>query len=295
MKTVILFKCHSIDKKILYEYRAISSSCDPLLYDVIMLYDNSRKDFKPVDGVKYFLFNQEDFKKIGYPLMDKLPKSSILEYMFSKNIQWFHADYPIFIFYKKHPEYQYYWQIEFDVRFNGPWKYFFSHHEKLDSDFLSTYIETREQYPEWNAWGVHNLDVDDEKLRQSIFPLIRLSNHAIKLLDKEFLSGKCGYCEVIIPSILNINNYKIEEIDRKFYNEKTFTSNNVIDTRYNVMKVLHLSRNKLFHPVKGKILASKISKLEIITIQIIGIIGRILKRLTPWIYNALKPYFPDKK
>jgi hypothetical protein len=60
------------------------------------------------------------------------------------------------------------------------------------------------------------------------------------------------------------------------------------------MKVLHLSRNKLFHPVKGRTLIFR-SRLEIITTQNIGRIGHTLKRLMPWVYDVLKPYFPDKK
>jgi hypothetical protein len=159
---------------------------------------------------------------------------------------------------------------------------------------MSTYINTKKQYPEWQAWDVQNLNISNEKFLQSIFPLVRLSNRALKLLDQELLSGKCGYCEVITPTILNINNYKIEEIDRKFYNEGTFTANNVIDTRYIIMKTLHLSRNILFHPVKGKTMTFK-TRLEIITTRNIGRIGHTLKRLSPMIYAMLKPYFLDKK
>lgn len=294
-KNAILFKCHFLNDHIIEEYKRLASSCDPSLYDIVMLYDNTRGDFNPIKGVKYFLFSSSDFKEIGYSLMSSLSKSSVTEYMLTKNIQWFHADYPIFFFYKKHPEYKHYWQIEFDVRFTGRWNLFFSSVDKNDADFMATSIKSKKEYSDYNAWEAHNLKVDEGLLRQSYFPIVRFSNKALVLLDGEFKSGKCGYCEVIIPSLLNIHNYSLLDIDNKFYNNQTFTVTIPINyLLFNFLKLLPENKNKLFHPVKDGGLNLYIKKYLNIY-RIVGKIGFFIKKNIPWLFKLLKPIFPNKQ
>ena len=51
-------------------------------------------------------------------------------------------------FYRQHPEYDYYWLIEYDVRFSGNWKTFFSFFHDKDEDFWAAHVEIKEDNPD---------------------------------------------------------------------------------------------------------------------------------------------------
>lgn len=296
MKTVILFKCHSIDKEILKEYKAIASSCDPSLYEVIMLYDNTKNDFVLTEDIKYFLFNQEDFRKTGYPLMDILPKSSFPDFSHGKNIQWFHADFPILIFYKKHPEYSRYWQIEFDIRFSGSWKSFFTINDRIDADFLGTIICNKSSNPSWGAWNCHNLTIDDNLFLSGVFPMVRLSGKALELIHNELKSGKCGYCELIVPTLINMHGYKIAKIDERLFNKNTLRFGiDIPYSVYNILRLLPQNKDKIFHPIRKSNLHTYCKSTFVTKFyRFLGKTGIYLKTKFPSIYVLLKPYFPDQ-
>ncbi len=290
---VILFKCHFLNDQIIAEYRNLALSSASESCDVIMLYDNSKADFKPISGVKSFLFTEEDFHTIGYPLRDVLPKSSVPKFMFDYSLQWFHADYPVFLFYQTYPEYHYYWQVEFDVRFNGNWEHFFSFYHTNDADFISSYIVGKEkEISGKSSWTAHNLKVDESHLRVSPFPVTRFSNRALILLDREFKKGACGYCEVITPSLLNIHNYTMVSIDIKFCTRRTFQFTYPIHySLYAFYRLLPWTKNRLFHPVREKKIRVLVAK---ILDRFVGLVGIALKTLSPSLYGILKPYFPNK-
>lgn len=292
-KHAILFKTHFLNDKIIREYNNLTSHCDSKYYDVFLLYDNSKNDFKPARGMKYFLFNEEDLRKLGPDKENDLPQKDGSGVVLESKFQWIHADYPPVVFYNKNTEYQYYWQIEFDVRFNGNWNKFFDFYKDSDADFVSAQIKTKAEYPTWGGWGSHNLKVEDDVLLESPFPLVRYSNRALQLLGKEFKSGKEGYCEVITPTILNIHNYKILGIDEKFYSDKTFQVLYLMSEYvYSFLKILPWNKNKLFHPIKDE----KLSRLfEVFSNIIIGKIGTKTKDNIPRLFKILKPYFPNKR
>lgn len=286
-KQVILFKAHIIDFQILREFENIKKACAVLNYDIFFLFDNSKDDFN-IQDKNVFLYTIDDYKNSGYALVneEKIPKG--------RNLLWFHADYPILFFYNKNKQYDYYWQIEFDVRFNGDWKFFLSKLDNLECDLISTNIKTKKQFKDWNMWGSHNIQCEENKLISCSFPIVRLSNSALQLIDSKYRSGTVGYCEISCPTILLEKGLKMYDISKNFYNKFTFQFRHPVSYFiYNIIKKIPIFKNKLFHPVRNTStfdLMYSLCNVEYVT----GKIGKKIKRISPKLYSSLKPYFPDK-
>ena len=56
-------------------------------------------------------------------------------------------------FYEAHPEYDYCWTIEYDVRFSGSWAVFFEEFQNNTADLLATHVRRYEEEPAWYWWG----------------------------------------------------------------------------------------------------------------------------------------------
>ncbi len=287
-KQAILFKTHFITSEILKEYENLKSSCDNSIYDVFLLYDNSRNDFN-TKNINSFLFTLDDIKKLNY--------QSIEEYKeFHSYPQfWFHADYPVLFFFNSYPEYDYYWQIEFDVRFNGDWNYFFGRFENDNSDLLSTNICFKKEEEEWCMWNLHNLNIDEGKLIKNFFPIIRISNRSLHLIDEKYKEGLMGYCELIVSTILNLYGYTIKDIDHRFYTDSTLRFKYPTSPfLYGLIRYIPNYRNKLFHPIREQTFMESLYSLFRIH-SLLGKFGKVIKVKMPSVYRFLKPFFPDKK
>lgn len=233
-KNVICFKTHLLNKRIIREYQKMMTDCHASACDVVLLYDNSKEDFKPSRvGGECILFNVDDLKRLGYRVHEK------------QSIVWWNADYPLLHFYKKNPNYEYYWMIEYDVHFKGCWKLFFDAFSENDSDLLATHVASFAQKPQWGFWGIHNLDVKEENQRSIFFPVTRFSNRALKCLDEQNRSGKWGFCEVVVPTLLHVHGYKISDLGKTYYDPKRFRPASMIS----VGPILLFPKNKLYHPV----------------------------------------------
>jgi len=237
-RNVICFKSHYLCSHIIKGYKKIVADCYASSYDVVMLYDNSRKDFKPSKvGPQYVLFDTDDLKQIGYCVHEK-------------SAVWYNGDYPLLHFYKQYPNYQYYWMIEYDVHFKGHWRIFFDAYYHDNSDLLAAHVRTPNQEPQWGWWDHHNLDVKSESQRGVFFPVMRFSNRALKFLDEKYKSGKWGFCEVVVPTLLHTHGYKISDLGETFYDRKGFRP----ITRIPLEPLFLLPKNKLYHPVSGSYL-----------------------------------------
>lgn len=90
-------------------------------------------------GVNLFPFTIKDLNRLGYrawgcTLMDGNFHFVMLE------------------FFRRNPEFDYYWLVEYDVRFNGDWRDFFTFFKNKNEDFISAHIETVSDNPDWIRW-----------------------------------------------------------------------------------------------------------------------------------------------
>ena len=157
------------------------------------------------------------------------------------------------LFYKNHPDYEYYWQIDYDVRFTGNWATFIDAFDgKEQADLLAAEVRTPETNPYWEHWPKTNRPL---KAPMSIFfSVTRYSNRALKLLDQKYRDGYVGFNELLSPSLLNENGlivadfwgaerFRQKTVARRFYSPKTYRN---LPTQ----KQVGSKRDYLYHPVK---------------------------------------------
>ena len=179
-----------------------------------------------------------------------------------------HTDLIALHFFRTHPEFAYYWFVEYDVRFSGAWRDFFSAFEHSDADFLSTSIRRASRDPNWMHWPTlhppenENPPPVDEMLC-SFMPIFRISHRGLQMIDRAYREGWTGHCEASWPTILYRAGCSIEDIggDGEFVrpqNRNRFYTNNPSDVDLAPGSVVFRpvrwkagsSRNRLWHPVK---------------------------------------------
>jgi len=269
-KTVILILTHVEDRRIQSLFSEILENCRGK-FDVFLLCDNTTEKFSQYSGNKnFFLFDTAGMIGLGYPGKSG---SNILSGEISTDSyhQKFHFDpgnveLPVLMFFKAHPEYAYYWTIEYDVRFTGSWKSLFSHFEDSDADLLGTTLTRHDQIPRWHHWpslDVAAKGIDPDSHLRGFFPIYRLSHRALSQIDRDYHVGVKGHFECLIPTLLNAAGMKIEDIggDGEFVepaNHNRFYRNTprhgpLSPGTFVYRPVMHRAgkeRDKLWHPVK---------------------------------------------
>ena len=181
-----------------------------------------------------------------------------------------HVDLPVLHFYRQHPDFDYYWIIEYDMRFSGSWSVFFREFEGDATDFLTTSVRSAASYPDWGLWKTLQRPPSDARPMPSgedrigcFMPIYRASRRAMERMDQAYREGWTGHCEVAWPTILHAAGFSVGDIggdgefvrsSRRglFYNNTPHSPTMAPGTlvfrplRY----VPGLRRNLLWHPVK---------------------------------------------
>src|ERR1051325_6551755 len=63
-----------------------------------------------------------------------------------------HPDLVTLHFFRNDRDFDYYWSVEYDVRFTGSWRRFFSAFDGNCADFLTTSLRTAATDPRWSHW-----------------------------------------------------------------------------------------------------------------------------------------------
>ena len=256
MKNVILLLTNKVSCEVINEYYKLSElNADK--YDVFLLYHSNGIIPDEIKKLNYFSFTDSIITDLGfYPVGDGLIPGSL--------------HFPIFEFYKHYSDYDNYWFIEDDVKFNGNWSYFFNNVDKIECDLLSTdvrdiykpehyfaYSEKSKMIIPWFWFNslVHPTKVfkNHEKI-VSFNPIYRLSNNAIKYLFDELRDGWKGHNEILLASLLKIGGYKIVDFGGigeyvykdnigLFYNKETHRYLPIYEEAGDI-------ENFIYHPVK---------------------------------------------
>src|SRR5690554_1821364 len=192
-KNVILFVTHRIDETIIKRYIDIKNSVNNIC-DVFLLFNNEEEDIVVQEGIDPYYFNVESLNNLGYePIKETIIPGS--------------NHFALLQFFKDHPTYDHYWNIEYDVYFTGNWNYLFSSFDHIEADFLSSHIERFKDFPNWYWWHsfyLNNIDLPLSQMIKSFNPIYRISKSALMLLDNILKEGKSwGHHEVFIPTVLN--------------------------------------------------------------------------------------------
>jgi hypothetical protein len=179
--------------------------------------------------------------------------------------------FPILDFYLSHRNYDYYWVIEYDVRYTGKWDKLFGSFEKFDHDLITSHIRRFSEEPYWYWWD--SLHHPSETIERSLYVrsfnvIYRISNRALKFIHEAQLGGWRGHPEVSLPTLLLHKGYKILDFggDGEFtlaeLKNKTYISDSskkgMLISPFSTMRWrpsrcrAGMHRNMLYHPVKPK-------------------------------------------
>lgn len=199
----ILFVTHIVNDEVLERYAKLEQEVKGFGKSFFLLHQEEDDDsFNPDIPEKVFpyIFNIDSFNRLNYnPIEDTIIPGS--------------NHFATLQFYLDHPEFNYYWVIEYDVIYTGRWNEFFMHFESMDADFMASHLERFTDHPHWYWWKSLHLDkirLHLDQLIRSFNPIYRISNGALSFLDHLLKNRKnAGHHEVMIPTALNYANFKI--------------------------------------------------------------------------------------
>ena len=248
MKTAVLYRTHFINDEISNELRKLTTEL--VNQEVSLLFGPSKEVMPRLDWVRSLSVSDQDLRELGYGYGDtisddgwKFPVSPIMR----------HCEYPALWFFKNYPNYDYYWLVDYDVRFTGNWSIFFEAFSGKDKfDMLGTYVGSPVEFPNWVHW--HKVDVPLETRLKMFFSMVRFSNRALEFLDREYRKGRTGFCELICSSLLAEAGYSVGDfwgypkfrvpgVETKFYTSDSFLWRPCFSVPGN-------EKNMLYHPVK---------------------------------------------
>lgn len=100
--------------------------------------------------------------------------------------------------------FDFYWFVEYDVRYTGNWRDFFSEFLKVDSDMLATTLFRYAFRPTWEHWEGLRVDpsIGHENWVRALCCIARYSHTAFSCLDQAYRKGYSGHQECLIPTVL---------------------------------------------------------------------------------------------
>jgi hypothetical protein len=108
-------------------------------------------------------------------------------------------------FYQRHPGFQYYWLIEYDVMLTGRWQDFFHAFTDQRADFLAAHLRLQKEEPDWTWWHTltaPNGQVLPATLVRAFCPIQRMSRRALELVEARSKEGWGGHFECLVPTLL---------------------------------------------------------------------------------------------
>ncbi|SHE34968.1 hypothetical protein SAMN05443144_101107 [Fodinibius roseus] len=248
MKEEILFLTHKKNKEIENAIRSLRDSMGDRKLTIV-----SQSQPFDIEGTDLFLFDESIVQQMDFPTIG----NSIIPG---------HAHFPVFAYIGNNKtNADYYWVIEYDVRFSGKWSVLFDHFTQFNADFLTSHIRYFHEEPDWYWWKEMNhreITISREKRVRSFNPIYRISSEAFKFLEKAFKSGWKGHNEVLLTTLLFHHGYQLLDFggngdfvsDRnKFYISRSSGQQGLSTgtMRYRpAMKTHGMRKNKLYHPVK---------------------------------------------
>lgn len=256
-KVAVLFVSHIINDDIVARYEKLRHELPPN-HELFWAFDAEGGDKAQAlaysNQVQFFFFDSAMLNALGYTAITYTMIGSLNFVM-----QRFGLD---------HPEYDYYWIVEYDVMFTGSWYDFFASIEGIKNDLISSHIERRtSRNADWRWW--HPVVWKDEVISpihciKSFNPIYRLSARALLFMDEYLKKGNSGHYEMLMPTALFNHGYTVGDIGghgefvlpkfrNRYYISDTGTNNGTM--RYRPVydrEYIQSIENKglLFHPLK---------------------------------------------
>jgi hypothetical protein len=257
-RTALLWMTHVWDPEIEAEFEKIRKIHYPGSPDVWLILDSSTP--RAAEIARWYerchVFREHEmFQRLSYPRINK-------ETLYN------HVHFPVLDFFLFHPEYDFYWVVEFDVRYTGDWGIFLRSFESYNHDLITSHIRHFSQEPAWHWWDLFThptKTIRQDRCLRCFNVIFRISNRALLLIHHEQQDGWQGHPEVLIPTLLDNRGYTLldfggdGEFSPREYKNRFYTSGSTRDGVTNPFCTLRwkpsraragFRKNKLYHPVK---------------------------------------------
>lgn len=265
---IILLKTHTLNDLVFNEYKKLCRTGKR----VVLYVDNRQNLFayspdrtihakeKGVD-IEACLTYQKDYEALMLPCYVKEGLSKDFS-----SVLWYNHDYQLYVARKLFPEYQFYWQIEYDVYYNGDdYRDFFGSLDQDYHDLITLRLGPATQSWFWNKnvdWVYKNItkyysfEVAMRVSAQLIdFLYYRRLSQAIqfKHVSPRFRPAWWAFCELFVPTEAVNNNftYTIINNHRCMYDPKGHP-------QFLPEKLYLKKDNLLYHPVKDPAFLSEL-------------------------------------
>ncbi len=203
-KECLLFLCHHTKPVALAALEALENDCQH--FDIIPVFDVTHGALD-LSGIRHAqsITCDEITRLLPYPQKHRHHPGTF----WPKNI-----DLPLMWFFNTAPDYDYYWVIEYDVRFTGNWQVFFRHFAENDSDLLATTLFDYDFRPQWPHWKSLRspVRIPLEARSRATLSFYRLSRPALQALHLGYTQRWGGHYEVTIPTLLKHQGFTLEDM-----------------------------------------------------------------------------------
>ena len=255
MTTRVFFQTATVVPEVLAEYERIRGGLPPG-WTARLLLDQSGAPGVPArraDDV--VLFDGRQFGEWGFAT-------------FGPSLIPGHHHFALLRAFSREPTHDWYWCIEYDVRFTGSWRRFFDACSTLTADLLTCHVRGYADEPYWHFWqslGHPEQSVLLANRLRSFNVVMRLSRKALACLYDLHASGWAGHNEVAIPTLLHARGFDIADIGGdgpfvpKGFRNRFYTSFSTLDGSLRSLGTVRFRppraeaggrREALYHPVK---------------------------------------------
>lgn len=200
---VVLYCTHLINPMIRGEMARLRAELPDIAHRALgYLKDNVEAPSEPVTD--YTIYRKADLSALPYPRK-------------TKTHDWTDTtggnDLPALAFFRDNPHYDFYWLIEYDVRYTGSWRDLFTELRASDADLLATTIQDYEDNPGWWWWQTL-VDIPSRRLDllRAFLPFCRVSKRGMTAIDHWYCDGGDGHYEATWPSVCRTFGLKIEDV-----------------------------------------------------------------------------------
>lgn len=251
IKQVVLLMAHygcnmvAIEQK----YRRLREELSSERFDVVLLFNvNDKTPLLAVPNVDHIcIYDLNDINSLNYvPICDSLLPGS--------------CHFPVLKFHFDHPDYSYYWFLEYDVEFTGSWNTLMDAYFNDDADFIASHILHYHEDPSWYWWTHHNqVGYPLEQSLRAFHPICRYSYSALEHIHRYQMEGHSAHSELLIPTCLYHAGFQLLDMGgtgtfiEEGYENRFYICNRHINTmRYRPVfnKAALQYKEMLYHPIK---------------------------------------------
>ncbi|MNK33273.1 Core-2/I-Branching enzyme [compost metagenome] len=202
-KQAILYMINHTDENLLSKYHELLWQAESFGEVKLLVYKTDERQIKhEINCIIPFVFTNSILTDMGY-------------FPFGETLSPSNKHFPLFKFYVKNPDCDYYWIINDQVRPPQGWDNFFDPLMEETGDFLSCNLKEFSEDPTWYGWqniSYKQRTVPDGIKVRSFSSIYRISNSAMEFLHHCLSNGWIGHHEVLVPTLLKKGGFSIVDM-----------------------------------------------------------------------------------